>query len=345
MRKVVIIGGGFTGTKCAKALEKDFSVILIDHKTYFEFTPSILRTIIEPEHIKKIQALHKNYLRKAQIINGEVIEVERNYIKLKGKKKKVKYDYLIITSGSSYSSPIKEEGLIPTYRAKELISFHEVLKEAKKVLIIGGGLVGVELTAEICTHYNNKDITLVHSHPTLIERNNKKSQIYAEKFLKKHKVKILFGERITGKEGKYFLTEKGKKIKTDISFMCVGTKPNFEFMEENFKNILSDKNQVIINEFCQVKGCRNIFAGGDITSIKEEKTAQAAERYADIIIKNIRNSELKKSLAIYHPKKGPMVISLGKYNGLFEYKNIVITGLIPAILKKLIELKSMWHYK
>ena len=37
------------------------------------------------------------------------------------------------------------------------------------LLIIGGGLVGVELASEICTKYKNKEITLVNSGKTIIK--------------------------------------------------------------------------------------------------------------------------------------------------------------------------------
>ncbi len=57
MKRVVIVGGGFAGAYVARNLEKKFDVVLIDTKDYFEFTPSILRTIINPDHAKKIQAM------------------------------------------------------------------------------------------------------------------------------------------------------------------------------------------------------------------------------------------------------------------------------------------------
>ena len=65
MKSVVIIGGGFAGAYAAKHLENDFNVTLIDGKDYFEFTPSVLRTIVEPTHIKKIQVLHTHYFQQA----------------------------------------------------------------------------------------------------------------------------------------------------------------------------------------------------------------------------------------------------------------------------------------
>ena len=351
MKKIVIIGGGFTGTQCAMKFDKDndFEVTLIDSKPYFEYTPGILRTIIEPEHIKKIQALHKAYLPNSKVYDDEVIEITKKEVITK-KKKNFSFDYLIISSGSSYAVPIKEAGLIPATRAKELVMYHEKLQNAKSVLIIGGGLVGIELAAEICTHYKDKKIILCHSHDKLIERNNVKSQKYVEKFLKRKGVRIIFGERIKSThgekgKGKHFVTDKGTKIESDMSFISVGTRPNFEFMKKKFKSLLTERNQIEVNEYLQLKSHRNIFVGGDIVGIKEEKVAQTAEKHAELIVRNIHSLENKKNLEKYGSMKRPMVISLGKYNGIFENGNFVFFGIIPAFLKWFVEKKTMWKYR
>ena len=195
MKRLVIIGGGFAGSKIAKSLENRFHTTLIDTKNYFEFTPGILRTIVSPEHIKKIQILHKDYLKKAETILGEVKEVADNYVKVNNKK--VSFDYLVISSGSKYSSPIKDQKVIMATRASILRQSFSNLCKSEKVLIIGGGLVGVELTAEICQKYKNKkDITLVHSKNRLIDRNPEKVSAFVEKYLVKRNVKIIFHEKV-----------------------------------------------------------------------------------------------------------------------------------------------------
>ena len=48
-KKVVVVGGGFTGSNTARLLEKDFDVTLIDTKSYFVFTPSIIKAISMPK--------------------------------------------------------------------------------------------------------------------------------------------------------------------------------------------------------------------------------------------------------------------------------------------------------
>ena len=140
-KRIIIIGGGFTGTRCARKLEKKFSVTLIDCKPYFEFTPSVLRTILEPRHCKKIQRMHSDYLKMSDIIVGKVTGINDKAIYLENGHK-INFDYLIISSGSSYASPIKDAGLIPTTRADKLANYHDDLEKAKNILIIGGGLVG-----------------------------------------------------------------------------------------------------------------------------------------------------------------------------------------------------------
>jgi len=346
MKKIIIIGGGFTGTQCAKKLEKNFNITLIDNKPYFEYTPGILRTILEPEHEKKIQALHEKYLKKSKILIDDIEEISKKEILCK--KHKIPFDYLIIASGSSYNAPIKEAGLIPATRAKELVMYHNKLEKAEKVLVIGGGLAGIELASEICTHYKNKDITLVHSHTALMERNHPKSRKYAEKFLKKHGVKIIFEERVKGAEGKIkrvYITDKGTKIQCDMAFICVGIKSNYEFMKKNFSELLTERNQIKVNQYLQLENSHNIFVGGDVTAVNEEKTAQTSEKHAQTIIQNIKNLENKKPLIKYASKKRPMVISLGKYDGILEHKNLVLTGAIPAFLKWFVEVKTMMKHR
>lgn len=339
MKKVIVIGGGFAGSTIARELQNDFEVTLIDNKDYFEFTPGILRTIVEPDHIKKLQIMHNHYLTSARFLRGEVEAVEKNKVIVGGRD--IRYDYLVICSGSGYNIPIKEKDVVPAVRAEHLRKHHERLCKAKKVLIIGGGLVGIELAAEICTHYKDKSIILIHSHERLCERNKISTSRYAENFLLKKGVKLVFGEKVRKNHGNTFISDKGKEYKADIAFLCTGIKPNFEFMKKNLKRKLNEKNQIKVNEYMQVSGEKNIFAPGDVNDMKVEKTAQNAERQAKIVARNILSMERKEKLHKYIFRKTPMVISLGKWKGIFELDGIVFTGILPGILKSFIEWKEM----
>jgi len=343
-KKVVIVGGGFAGSTAAIKLEDDFNVTLIDTKDYFEFTPSVLRTIVEPEHIKKIQSLHKNYLNKAVVVKGNVKEANKKYVTVS--KNKFPYDYLVVCSGSEYNLPMKDKSAVAAARADALAKYAKKLKESNSVLIIGGGLVGVELAAEIIEEYPSKKVSIVHEQGELIERNPKKARDYAYEFLNNRNVNIRFNELFLGSAGKnLYKTDKGNKIKADLVFLCTGIKPNYWCMGKSLSYCLNERKEIIVNEYLQVKGLSNIFAAGDITDVREEKTAQNAEKQAEIAAKNIINIEKGKALKKYLSKPRIMVINLGKWHGILVYKNFVLTGLIPGVLKGIIEWKEMREYQ
>jgi NADH dehydrogenase FAD-containing subunit len=330
MKKIVIVGGGFAGSIAARKLENYFDVILIDSKDYFEFTPGILRTIVNPNHTNKIQVLHKNYLKKAKFVKGTVENIDSKNVFINGEK--IKFDYLLICSGSKYSLPIKQQNTIIATRANVLKKNYEKLKKAKSVLIIGGGLVGVELAAEVCENYKDKKIKLVHANSRLIERNPEKASEYAKKFLEKGNVEVVLNEFFKG------------KAREDLVFVCTGIVPNSSFMKDNFKDNLDEKNQIIVNDFLQLKNQENIFVAGDVNNVNVEKTAQNAEKQAKIVAENITALEKNKDLKKNKAKTTPIVLSLGKWNGIFIRKNFVLTGFIPGLMKSFIEFWFMKDY-
>lgn len=342
MKKVVIIGGGFAGSRVAKLLEKKLEVTLIDDKEYFEFTPGVLRTIVEAEHIRKIQVLHTHYLLHAKVITGCVTEVRKNFIKIKDKK--IFYDYLVIASGSSYNLPFKESEVLSVIRAKKLREYYESLSKAKKILIIGGGLVGVELAGEILNHPEKKDITIISSSEELIPRNCPKARNQVTKYLKRHNVKLVLGEKLIKKSKGKWISDKKRKFNADMVFICTGITPNYKFMKKNFSRTLDSKGYIKVNSKMQIIGpskIKNIFAVGDIAGFKEEKTAQGADKQASLIAKNICALEKGKEMKNYKTKTYPVIISLGKNFAILCMGKFTFKGFIPSLLKKFILYREM----
>jgi apoptosis-inducing factor 2 len=345
MKRVLIIGGGFSGTRIAKKLEKikDYEVTLIDKEEFFEYTPGILRVLVEPEYVKKLQVMHKDYLKRTKIVIGEVSEVGKDFLLLRDSGRKLEFDYLVISSGSNYNSLIKEEGVHYATRVAHLKESYEKLIKSKRVCVIGGGLVGVELAAEICTHFSNKNIMLVHSHDNLINRNSPVSQRYVERFLEKRGVKIIYGERMKEYKNGVMIMDSGKNIKCDVAYLTVGIKSNYDFMKKNYSSAMGKGIKVDSNLL--LEGASNIFVCGDVSNIKEEKTAQNADLQGDVVVYNILARDRGSRMKEYGSSKRMMVISLGKWDGLIEYGKFVIGGKIPALVKWGIERWVMSQYR
>src|SRR3989344_3179021 len=188
MKKLVVIGGGFAGSIIARRLEQRMDVTLIDAKEYFEFTPGILRALVRFNHLSAIQALHASYLRRTRVVVGTANHISTNQVQVGNQT--LPYDYLVIATGSRYATPIKDSVVALASRTNDFNDYFHRLQAARQVLIIGGGLVGVELAAEISTRYPSKKIILAHAGTHLLERNTLTVQRYATRFLQRHKVEI-----------------------------------------------------------------------------------------------------------------------------------------------------------
>ena len=91
-----------------------------------------------------------------------------------------------------------------------------------------------------------------------------------------------------------------------------------------------------------MNGEKNIFVAGDVAGIDEEKTAQNAERQAEVVVKNICALEKENELEKYQSKKTPLIISIGKNCGIYSHGDFVFTGFIPGLMKSKIEWLEMW---
>jgi NADH dehydrogenase FAD-containing subunit len=328
-KKVVIIGGGFAGAFVAKHLEKEFSVTLIDTKDYFEYTPGILRAIAHPETTTETQVLHKQYLKHARVIVGTATSVNEDYVQVG--KQKISYDYLVIASGCKYTQLFRQHNVITTERGQTLRDQHEKLKKAKKILIVGGGIVGVEAAGEIVHGFPGTAVTIVHSRDQLVQNSSPRVVAAVTNWLVRHGVNIVYGERIQEAKGKKFLTKSGKELAADIVLLCVGNRPNVDYLS---KELLDERTCVLTDEYLRLSGKENVFVGGDVTNIKEAKLAQNAQKHAGVIADNIRRTDRGQTLRTYRTGTRPSLISLGDDYAVFSYHWLCFSGRIPALMKR-----------
>ncbi|KYQ93161.1 putative apoptosis inducing factor [Tieghemostelium lacteum] len=263
----------------------------------------------------------------------------------------VAFDYLVIATGSNNPAPFKT--LINVNEAPTYInSISEQVAQAKKILIVGGGAVGVEVAGEIVYKYTDKEVTIVNSTDKLI------SNVFKEKFhqllekkLKTHRVevvtdKIAFPDDIKELlktqsaipyqcERKTYTTESGKQIEADLVFWTVGNKLNNEPLQTHFAGVLNDQGRIKVNNSLQVEGYQNIFAIGDINSISELKTSYHATSHAETAASNINAIESAKDKNNVklkeHKSQSPMMVaSFGPKDGVGQVYGLVISGFVSV---------------
>lgn len=336
--RVVILGGGFCGAYIAKKLDKhkDLEIILIDKKDYFEYSSSLWKLLSNPLYHKYITIPFTHFLKHTHIVVDPLIQVTSEFVETK--KEKISFDYLVIATGIDYPILLENKKNVFTIKSgTEVAKKSPMIKKAERILIIGGGLIGTEIAGDLAEQFPEKHIILIHPHNRLLERNSKGVSQYGKKYLEEHGVQLIFNEKIIDHQKEIFITNTRRHIKANIAIWCAGIKCNPWFMSSFPSSILTEYKALKVNQFLQLIGYPNIFIGGDITSIPEEKTAVNADRHGSIISENILRSYKQKSLIIYKPRREPMIISLGNWNAIFTYPPFLIPGFLPAIIKLVVE--------
>lgn len=159
-RTVVVVGGGYGGAAVAKALDEDTDVVLIDPKDAFVHAVGSLRALVRPDWASAIFFPYDKLLRRGRVIRDRAVTVDPGGVTL-ASGGRVAADYLVLATGSGYPYPAKADTDVAAEALARLRETHTELAGAQRVLIVGAGLVGLELAGEIKAVWPDKGVTLV----------------------------------------------------------------------------------------------------------------------------------------------------------------------------------------
>ena len=283
--KVVIIGNGIAGSFSAqniRAQDEEIEILIISQEEYPYYTRVKLPELIsEKITIKDLIVFKEDWYENQNIKtilgkNIKSISAKEKYIMIEGEKDPVNYDKLIIATGA-YSNipPIKNaremvgKGLFTLRNIKDALTIKTYIKDkdVKKAVIIGGGLLGLELAKQVkdC----DLDTTVVEFFPRLLPRQlDAESGVFLKEEIESMGIKVILDsitEEIIGNGSVEKVKIKDKsEIEADIVLIQAGVRPDIGLA----KNTGLETNMgIIVNEFLETSD-ENIYAVGDCIEFK-----------------------------------------------------------------------------
>ena len=182
-KHVVIIGGSFAGLCAARHLSnnKEIDITVVEPRKVFEYVPGACHLLAGSEaYHELITPIEECLPNKVRHITGLFLGLRPDKLRavikcipddekdnditkdmLEALKSKnvveIDYDAIIVCTGRGYATPIRasQEGRSFLGRINEIEKEKKRIEEAKTILVVGGGLVGVELAADIASRSKN----------------------------------------------------------------------------------------------------------------------------------------------------------------------------------------------
>jgi len=284
-KQLIIIGGVAAGTKAAAKARRespDLKITLYTESRYISYSacgmPYYIENLIKdekrlivrtPEYFKEREDIDIHIKHKVTRILPEENKVEVENLET-GEKFIDEYSKLLIATGSRAFVPdiegVKLQNVFVLKDIDDAVEIKKNIKQSKKVVIVGGGYIGLELLESFKAH--DTDLTMIDRSQQILNTFDLDISSHIQNYLIEEKnINIITNEsmkRLIG-DSKNFVkqieTSEGKLINADMVILALGVRPNIELAKEAGIEI-GETGAIKVNERMQTN-FPDVFAAGD----------------------------------------------------------------------------------
>ncbi|MEC7381225.1 MAG: FAD-dependent oxidoreductase [Pseudomonadota bacterium] len=275
-QKIIIIGGGQAGCQTATSLRAssfsgEISIYCSENYLPYQRPPLSKKFLLGELDKERLFFKPEKFYRDNNInffLNSYVTKIETENKKIfVNNNKEDSYDKLVLATGTKpreiEADKDSTKNIFYLRSIDDVLKIKDKVKNSKKVAIIGGGYIGLEVAAIL--KKLELSVTIIEMAGRILERVT--SQIISDFYTKIHNeegVKILTNtsvERITKKSKDMEILTNNGSISADFIVVGIGVIPCDELAS---KSGLKVQNGILVNEFCETS-VKDIYSAGDCT--------------------------------------------------------------------------------
>lgn len=284
MEHIVIIGNGISGVTAARHIrknsEKKITIVSAETKYFFSRT-ALMYVYMGHMKFEHTQPYESWFWEKNRI------ELKQGYVKEINTDKKelnfsddsvLNYDKLILATGSKpnkFGWPGQDlKGVMGMYHKQDLEALETYApnnKECKRAVIVGGGLIGIELAEML--HSRNIPVTFLVRESSFWNKvlPNEESTLINKEIIENH-IDLRLGVNLQeikadeqGKVKSVIIKETGEEIICDVVGLTAGVSPNVDFLKDSK---IETKRGILVNRHLETN-IPDVYAIGDCAEQRE----------------------------------------------------------------------------
>ena len=278
MENIIIIGAGSAGVAAAEAARKEdeqVPILLFSEENYLPYHRiRLFQVAADPGNSDKINLHPESWYEEKKID----LHLGTKIVKISSKDKTVEsesgevypYGKLILATGSVNNVPpiknVEAKGIHTIWSLDDILNFEKELGQVEHVVIIGGGLLGLEAAYEI--NKREVQVTVLNRGDKLLKRqlDDRGSEIYKEQ-AESLGIEILYNadtkEFLSDDQGrvKELVLKDGRTLPAQLILISAGVKAKLNLLEDADCNITVDR-QIVVDETMATTE-EDIYACGD----------------------------------------------------------------------------------
>ena len=301
-KNLLIVGGGFAGTRAAQVLEPtlpaDWTLTLISQENFITFNPLLPEVVgasILPSHVI---APHRQMIHCSHVCMAQVTEIDtaaRVVHYLGEGTGTMPYDQLILACGTnanldivrgmgSYGLPLKTLGdamflrnrIIARLEQAELQPDPEHRRWLTSFIVVGGGFSGVETAGELVDflyaslrYYRrigceDLRICLLHGSDRLLPELSPRLGAFTLRKMRSRRIDVRLNARAVRVTDRDVHLESGEIIAGGTVICTIGTQPNG--LLESIPAV-KNRGRLVVNPDFSVPGVEGVWAAGDCAAV------------------------------------------------------------------------------
>ncbi|MFQ6069603.1 MAG: NAD(P)/FAD-dependent oxidoreductase [Candidatus Aminicenantales bacterium] len=273
--RVIVVGNGLAGTifsKTLRELDKDIEIdIFAAEKYHYYPRPNLIEYVAGNLALNKMFAYPEDWYREQKIsvhLNRpvKVIHHRTKEVELEGERRE-KYDYLFLASGSFAFLPpfkgVEKKGVFTLRTLDDALAIMDYVKNHKKVAVIGGGLLGLEIARAVKSR--GAEVEVVEYFGRLLPRQlDTQCSSLLKNQMEKMGIKVHLGlttEEVKGQEEAAGLRFRGgEELRVEMVIIAAGIRPDIGLAR---KAGLEVDRGLVVDDYLQTSS-PFIFAAGDL---------------------------------------------------------------------------------
>jgi NADH dehydrogenase len=338
---VLILGGGFAGLAAARELRADrHRVTLVDQRRGFEFLPNIHELLSGVKTPELLRLPLDRAVRRAghAFVHDVVVGIDpaARTVSTQRRRSALGYDALIVALGGADATRGVPGVGENAYRFKSVEQCARIgrclarlaaRRKPARVVIVGGGLEGVEALGEILRRHRKSrlHVTLVEARDRLLPEAPAVLDRHVRKVCAPHGVAFEMGTPVQRVEATAVVLADGRSLPSDLTIWTGGPAPPALLTE---CGLAPAGGWAPVDATLQSRGHPEIFVAGDAADLPTPISKQGYHAL-DMGVCAARNAErclAGRALAPFRPSGKPTLISFGDLDCFLVVGGRVLAG-------------------